>query len=394
MSHPNDGHAEQLLREEGERLRMAVKATGLGTWDYLPTSGTLTWSGECRAIFDLPPDQPVNCELFLDLVHNSDLERVNACMANTVSPEGTGICDIRFRIIRFGDRHIRWIHMLGKAYFVEGAATRVIGAMVDITEAQNKQAEVSRLVVQKTKELHNTNDLLIRRNNDLEHFVHIASSGLPEPLLTIQILAEKLQHASTNQMTEELREGIDNIVSASRRLSILLGNMLDHTGDGAQELFVTTDLNNALATAQKELEQMTAKENALVHSDKLPIIDALPRQMQQLFYNIIHNSIKFRAEERVPVIIITCRPLSRAETFEQGLNIKKDYFKIDISDNGIGFDAKVASSICSGSDLRTNTGVGLIICRKIVDTHKGLLFAKGRDHKGARITIILPATPY
>jgi PAS domain S-box-containing protein len=128
---------EQRIEENEERLRMAIESTHMGTWEYYPVIGKLDWSNECKKIYGLGEGQNIDFDGFADHIHPSDKEYVTAQIQRAMDPEGDGIYDITYRIIRFDDKTIRWIHPRGKAYFNEhGQVEKFIGTVVDITTAK------------------------------------------------------------------------------------------------------------------------------------------------------------------------------------------------------------------------------------------------------------------
>jgi len=141
--------AEEELQVSEERHRLAVEAGELGTWDYYPGSRRLIWDARCRHLLGVPPEAPVDFELFLSLVHPGDRDRVSHVVAATLQPGGAGHCDIEYRVVRPRDRAERWIRATGKAYFdpgADGAARRFIGTVQDITEDKRKEDALHFLV--------------------------------------------------------------------------------------------------------------------------------------------------------------------------------------------------------------------------------------------------------
>lgn len=142
------GHATDLsdsLRDAEARLLLAVEATGLGTWDYNLTTGKLLWSERCKAIFGLPPEAPIDYEIFLTLLHPEDRERTNAVVQATLDPEGGGTYDIQYRVV-WPDNSVHWVAAKGRAFF-EGdgdsrRATRFTGTALDITARKFAESEL------------------------------------------------------------------------------------------------------------------------------------------------------------------------------------------------------------------------------------------------------------
>jgi len=143
MDVTDEKRAVQQLTENEERFRMAVESTKLGTWEFFPVSGKLTWSGECRKIYGVPDDMDVNFEFFSKHIFPEDKEFAETEIARSMEAGGSGNYDIEYRIIRFSDGQIRWIRAQGKVYFNKlNQAERFIGTVLDITDAKKKEQEL------------------------------------------------------------------------------------------------------------------------------------------------------------------------------------------------------------------------------------------------------------
>jgi two-component system sensor histidine kinase VicK len=137
---------EQKLEQNEARLKMVTESTGMGTWDYNPRSGQLTWNDECRKIYGLEPGVKVDFELFSSRIHPKDKAFVEEAIGAAMAPAGTGLYDIIFRILRFGDGESRWIRSQGKVYFENGLADHFIGTVIDITESKQAEEKSAKLI--------------------------------------------------------------------------------------------------------------------------------------------------------------------------------------------------------------------------------------------------------
>jgi signal transduction histidine kinase len=157
-----------------------------------------------------------------------------------------------------------------------------------------------------------------------------------------------------------------------------------------------TDLNNILEDVLQTLEFKIEKKKAIVNADALPEVNVVPFQFRQLFQNLISNSLKFIPEDRQPVITIKTSTVKYDDLIRYNLQRGKRYVSISISDNGIGFDNKFASKIFTifqrlhGKSDYEGSGIGLAICKKIIENHEGTIFAEGKPGEGATFTIIIP----
>ena len=163
-----------------------------------------------------------------------------------------------------------------------------------------------------------------------------------------------------------------------------------------EEQFVETDLNEILESVLNDFELPVEQKKAIIKSSKLPVIQAIPLQMNQLFHNLLSNGLKFTRPGVSPVINITSRMLSKEEAGERIYRPGSPYCEIIFSDNGIGFNQDFAERIfkifqrLNGRQEYEGTGIGLALCRKIVLLHHGEIFADSQEDQGTTVHIILP----
>ncbi|KAA9035893.1 PAS domain-containing protein [Ginsengibacter hankyongi] len=138
------------VEESEERLRLATETTRLGTWEFLPQTGKLTWSDECKRIYQFPLDKEVNYELFSEHIFPDDKDFAQNAIEKAMDPSGPGSYDIEYRILRFTDKSVRWIRAQGKVFFYESKPVKFIGTVLDITEAKIKE-EILRLNEQRLR---------------------------------------------------------------------------------------------------------------------------------------------------------------------------------------------------------------------------------------------------
>ena len=241
---------------------------------------------------------------------------------------------------------------------------------------------------------------LEQTNMQLDQFAHTASHELQEPLRKIITFSRLLQQRDKKLKPTETKKYLEKIESSSHRLRKLIDEMLNFTKvTNYEKLLFKTDLNEILKNTLFDFELLIEEKKAEVIVHQLPEIEAVPFQMSQLFYDIIHNALKFSKVDVAPVIEIGSRKLTRKDIKSHAqLDDKLIYYEITFKDNGIGFDQKYAEKIFtmfqrlgSGGDY-AGTGIGLAICKKVVQTYYGLIFAEGLEDKGAVIHVILPLT--
>jgi two-component system, chemotaxis family, CheB/CheR fusion protein len=163
--------------------------------------------------------------------------------------------------------------------------------------------------------------------------------------------------------------------------------------------FEQTNLNNIISNIISDFDLLIKEKNAIINCEKLPVIEAIPMQMSQLFYNLISNSLKFSKKDVIPVITIFSRMLSQEE-LSQHVTLNQDipYCEISVKDNGIGFEQQFSEQIflifhrLYGRDEFSGTGIGLALCKKIVINHHGEIYAFSNQTDGALFQILLPLT--
>jgi len=240
---------------------------------------------------------------------------------------------------------------------------------------------------------------LDRSNKDLEEFAYITSHDLQEPLRKITSFSTLLAAKFNEQLNDEGKLYIEKINNAAGNMRELIENLLQisRTVQHAQP-FVPTDLNDILKTVKQDLDLTIEQKCVQLIQEPLPKVDALPSLLMQLFNNLLSNAIKFSSKNQTAIIHVTSSKVSSAERHLLSLPDNKTYYKITVRDNGIGFKQECAKDIfkiffrLNNKTKYPGTGIGLAICSKIVEKHKGLLWAESEPGKGASFFIILPKT--
>jgi two-component system CheB/CheR fusion protein len=265
----------------------------------------------------------------------------------------------------------------------------------DLTEkkiAEDELKESSRKLEEKNQELE-------KSNNELEQFAYVASHDLQEPLRKIRTYAGMLQENLKASADAASLDTLQKVISSARRMSTLIEDLLNFSRISESEKIVEpTDLNKIIQHVINDCELIIGQKKASIQADELPVIEAEPLRMNQLFYNLLNNSLKFSQKNLPPVIAIKCRQLRHEESAKRkNLDPNLVYFEISISDNGIGFNQQYAEHIFGAFKRLQNkadypgSGIGLALCRKIALNHHGDIYAEGTEYKGSVFHVILPA---
>lgn len=288
-----------------------------------------------------------------------------------------------------------------------GILTDAFNHMLQQIEAQNAEitsfnSNLEEKVRVRTEELESAkneieaiNKKLIKSNHDLEQFAYIASHDLQEPLRKIQAFSELIGRNLDNG--ELSRRYLEKVISSARRMTDLIISVLHYSRlSKADEPFEEVDLNEIVENIKTDFELAIQEKNAVVNTDILPAVKGIPLQLNQLFYNLIGNALKF--SEKAPVINISTRELSGKEVAEVVPDHEESspYIELKIQDNGIGFEQHFAEQIFTifqrlhSKQDYSGTGIGLALCKKIVENHNGAIRAESRPGEGATFYIYLP----
>ena len=246
------------------------------------------------------------------------------------------------------------------------------------------------------QELLDKNEALSKSNRDLEQFAYVASHDLQEPLRKIQTFAQLLGESFGEE--EKLKNYHKKINQAAVRMQNLIQDVLNFSRiSKSEEAFVEADLNHILENLKTDFELLLREKEAVITHQVLPVIIGIPLQLSQLFSNLISNSLKYN--DKKPAIDISYKNLTNDEVSKhQRLKSGSKYIQIQFADNGIGFDPQFSEQIFGifqrlhGKQSYSGTGIGLALCKKIVENHNGIIFAESALNKGAVFNIILPVT--
>jgi PAS domain S-box-containing protein len=252
-------------------------------------------------------------------------------------------------------------------------------------------------IVQGNEKLRKLNLSLEHSNRDLEQFAYVASHDLQEPLRKIQIFSSQLERTKMNP--ELFNKTLSKIISSASRMSDLINGVLNYSRLGInRDGFGTVDLDELFKKILADFEVLIAEKHAQIQVDRLPPVVGNELQLNQLISNLMSNSLKF--SQSSPEICITASVVTGVETgFFDGVDEKSDYVRILFKDNGVGFSQEFAHNLFSvfqrlhTKEEYPGTGIGLALCKKIVDNHNGHISVTSTLGEGTTFTIFLPLHP-
>ncbi|SHG04693.1 hypothetical protein SAMN05444396_10416 [Flavobacterium segetis] len=379
-----------LLRNTINTLSVAIEVNKLseiignfGSWQLNLETGKYTFSdNQYRLLGCEPQSFEAGREEYAKFIHPDDKELLDKNTKNILTHND--LHPFTYRIIR-KDGEVRYLKGTGEVVTFSSDNKIFIGTTRDITSDIDDKI----LTEERNRELESN-------NKELSAFNYIASHDLQEPLRKIETFISRLITKDFNNLSPSGQQYVSNIQKSTNRMRVLIDDLLQFSRTNRTEKnFEETDLNTLLENAKQDLAQTIEDTNAIIKINNLPVLDVIPFQIQQLFINLIGNSLKYHRQGIPPIVEITyAEVISNEEEFLP--DTYHNYHKINITDNGIGFEQKYAKNIfvlfnrLHNKNEYKGTGIGLAICKKIVENHKGFIFAKGQTGVGSEFTVYLP----
>lgn len=241
---------------------------------------------------------------------------------------------------------------------------------------------------------------LERSNRELQEFASVASHDLQEPLRKIRAFGDRLKNKCFESLGEEGRDYLQRMQSAAERMQTLINDLLAFSRvETKARPFTTVDLARVTQGVLSDLEIQIERSAAIIEVAGLPVIEADSLQMRQLLQNLIGNALKYHRDGVPPVVKVYGRVLQERRHTARGGAVAADQLcQLFVQDNGIGFDEKYLDRIFTvfqrlhGRQVYSGTGVGLAICRKIVERHGGHITAQSAPGLGATFVATLPTS--
>jgi PAS domain S-box-containing protein len=410
--------SEQRLRESEARLQAAVDLVGLGCYSWDPQTNALDWDARLKAMWGLPAEAHVDYEVFITGVHPEDRARVEAAIAKCADPRGDGICDIEYRVRGIGDGVERWVTTRGQTYFENRTATGFLGVALDITDRKKHAAALQHLnetlelrVAQRAAEAEEANQKLRseiveraraetrlqRLRSELYHAARLSAMGqmagalaheLNQPLgaaVNFGNAARRLLAGGDRSKIDPARRNLEDAAAQLLRAGQIIRRLRDFVGQGETEKRVEDPANiieeaSALALIGSDALSVETR----YHFDagaSLVFVDRV--QIQQVLVNLMRNGLEAMSESQRRELVVTTTLRDQAT------------IEISVADSGPGLAPEVRERLFQPfiSTKRGGMGLGLSICRRIVEAHGGQLWSEPNPTGGTIFRFSLAAAP-
>ncbi len=379
---------KQLLQQQ-EMHRITEQAFHFGSWEKNLQTGELICSeGLYELMGHLPETMNHNCEdytSFFTFLDKRDNEMVSQTVQEAIKNHQPFRLEHRV-LTQSGKKKV--LMVVGRPVLNEqGMVSLLVGSIADITILRQYEHDL-RLKIEE----------LQRSNSELEQFAYAASHDLQEPLRKISAFVGRLRNKLGDELEEEAEDYMRRTLQAIDRMKSLIDALLLLSRVTRQgNVRESVPLNQIVQEVLEDLDAQVLEKQACIEMDELPVVDAVPVQMRQLFYNLLSNALKFTDSSRTPHIQIKVRPLPLEETQSQLLSPHFQWTEISVNDNGIGFEPQYKERIfqvfqrLNGRSEYEGTGIGLALCRKIVEFIGGTITAESQPGQGTRFVFYLPS---
>jgi PAS domain S-box-containing protein len=373
----------QALQLQNNFFKNAEEIAETGSYSYVFSTGKSGFSDNLFRILGYEPNSfSASAERLFNAIHPDDLPDLfyNLGLEQKIDKISQGY----FRIIEKSG-NIKFLASRKKMLNTDARKTLIV-TFKDVTE----EIMISKRLEEKNLELSNSIE-------ELDSFNHIASHDLQEPLRKIQTFISRLKVQKELEESPVANDYMERIQKSSNRMQKLILDLLTFSRiSKGNKNFVLCKLSMILDEAVHETKENINEKNATIHYDNLPEVEVISFQIQQLFVNLISNSLKYSKSDVNPHIHIKRGTITSKDRIRFSLTREVHYYKIIFEDNGIGFEQQYAETIfilfqrLHDKSQYSGTGIGLAICKKIVDNHRGFIYAESILGQGSRFSILLP----
>jgi len=356
--------AEESLRESEEKLKLALQNGSIGVWVWDIRTNAIEWDERMERIFGIEPGNfGKSYAAFESCLVEEDIPHVRLALKQALEKDVP--FQTVYRII-YGKNETKYIS--AKAMVnrdASGIPVKMTGVCYDVTEMKKDTEQT----------LFSLNDELLRSNKELEQFAYVASHDLQEPLRMVSSFTQLLAMRYSDKLDKDAKEFIQYAVEGASHMQKLINDLLAYSRIQTRgKEFTPVDMNEVLGKALFNLGAKIKEINALVSNDELPVLFADEGQMVQLFQNLIGNAVKFSVKS--PIIHIS-------------VTEEKEHFVFSVKDNGIGIEKQYFERIFQifqklhPRDEFEGTGIGLAVCRRIIERHGGKIWVESEKDRGS-----------
>ncbi|HTM66267.1 MAG TPA: ATP-binding protein [Flavipsychrobacter sp.] len=382
----------QQLRDNEILFKQAQERAQIGNFVWNLKNNEIFWSDELYHIYGLDPQgEKITYKRYSELLNAKEREYLLAQIEKTVASGTQADFDLQITQENGTQKVLNIKAEVQRDK--KGSPDRFIGTVQDVTEKQ--------LMIEKLRknedELQQKNMELALSNQNLQEFAYVASHDMKEPLRKISTFGQMLLQFADEGLNEKGKFFAQKMIEGSFRMQQMVDDLLSFAVISNNKAFERVSLNQIVDKVLTDLELKIRDKNATIEVGDLPDAKVVSAQFEQLFLNLISNSLKFSKEDVPPLITIHSSYPNKDEIKALGLLPRTKYLKITVTDNGIGFEPEYANKIFGmfqrlhGKVDYEGSGIGLSVCKKIVENHGGIIKATGHLNVGATFEIIIPA---
>ena len=342
----------------------------------------LTWNKKCELTYEYTKEEVIGksyLDIFPGIKENQEimsalhsaLEGIPVYLPAQKAYSGTGYVEKHYIPLVKGEKEVYGV-------------LNIIHDVTDRLQAERELRDLNDSLFQKNKELEDMNE-------ELTSFAFIASHDLREPLRKIQVFSDRLLQRESETLSNSGKEEFQRIMAAVKRMDELIDDILSFSNIHAgQKTIVPVDLNKILRLVEADMSELLREKDVVIECSELPTVDGNPSHFLHLFLNLLSNAIKFQLKNQRPIIKIESRVISGNDIQHPHAVADATYLQLTFADNGIGFEQQYEHRIFQmfqrlhGMHEFPGTGMGLTICKKVVEAYKGFITAASNPGEGAK----------